>query len=359
MKSVLHPDGTIDLHTHALQGDNRLVTIDSGTGTGTLTAVTDGTRTVSTYTQDDTLIQETIRDIASGVLLSARQAIAFDANDQPTRWAYDNDPDDYSETLNGCCGIDSTRTRDGVTTTYTRDGLKRPKSAISQGITHTYTYGSKTLGGTVFPTVKITTTAGDLTLDQGTAVLDHAGNTLQQISPDLDGDATPESTTTTRDFATRTTTITYQNWMPVTQSRLDTANNIIESTTTTHDALRRPITQTHSRTGLVTTNYATSGQVASIDDHGRRTAYAYDSMGRRTATTLPDTTVTRTSYWPTGQEKATWGSQTNPTVKFYSPEGQLTELRTFRSANLALAPDESTGSYDATTSPGSVPNNRH
>ena len=563
LKSVLHPDGTIDLHTHALLGDNRLVTIDSGTGT--LTAVTDGTRTVSTYTQDDTLIQETIRDIASGVLLSARQAIAFDANDQPTRWAYDNDPDDYSETLNGCCGIDSTRTRDGVTTTYTRDGLKRPKTAISQGITLTYTYGSKTLGSTVFPTVNITATASGLILDQGTTVLDLAGNTLQQISPDLDGDATPEITATTRDFATRTTTtlnpdggttivthfadgqsksttgtattptyfthaihsqqgggeltsqvtaatgprkrsyqnlagrtlkstfddgtteialqthsydtlgrlvstkdadgvtqliaynpkgeayrrvidlnqngqidnadrttdtlqdvlatspigpalrtrtllydltnnpvtlsttyqspdgltthqetlgvaapatsmsasqldradgiwtdtttapdgtktsVTYQNWLTTTQSRLDNANNVIESTTTGHDALRRPITQTHSRTGLVTTNYATSGQVASMDDHGRFTAYSYDSMGRRTVTTLPDTTVTRTSYWPTSQVKASYGSQTTPTVKLYNPQGQPSELRTFRSANLALAPDEFTGNYDATT----------
>ena len=82
-----------------------------------------------------------------------------------------------------------------------------------------------------------------------------------------------------------------------------------------HDALRRPVTQTHSRTGLVTTNYATSGQVASIDDHGRLSAYSYDTMGRRTVTTLPDTTVTRTSYWPTGQVKATWGSQTHPTVQ--------------------------------------------
>jgi YD repeat-containing protein len=100
----------------------------------------------------------------------------------------------------------------------------------------------------------------------------------------------------------------------------------------------------------VTTYYdATNGQVTSIDDHGRVTSFAYDSMGRRISTTLPDTSVSHTSYWPTGQEKASWGSQTNPTVKLYSPEGQLTELRTFRSTNLALAPDETTGSYDKTT----------
>jgi hypothetical protein len=128
---------------------NLVTTIDKGEGT--LSGVTDGTRTVSTHTKHDTLIKEIVSDIASGVVLSTREAIAFDANDQVTRWAYDNDLDDFSETLNGCCGIDSTRSRDGIVTTYTRDGLKRPKTATSQGITLTYTYGTTTIGGTVFP----------------------------------------------------------------------------------------------------------------------------------------------------------------------------------------------------------------
>jgi RHS repeat-associated protein len=155
--------------------------------------------------------------------------------------------------------------------------------------------------------------------------------------------------TTTHPDGTKSN-INYQNWLPVTQSRLDTADNVIESTTLGHDALRRPETQTHSRTGLVTTHYdAANGQVTSTDDHGRVTSFGYDSMGRRIATTLPDTSVSRTSYWPTGQEKASYGSQTNPTVKLYTPAGQLHKLRTFRSTNLALAPDENTGNYDETT----------
>src|SRR5690606_22230172 len=77
-------------------------------------------------------------------------------------------------------------------------------------------------------------------------------------------------------------------------------------------------------------------------------SFGYDSMGRRVSTTLPDSSVTRTSYWPTGQVKAAWGSQTNPTVKLYDAQGQMVELRTFRSTNPALAPDETTGDYDAT-----------
>ncbi len=62
-----------------------------------------------------------------------------------------------------------------------------------------------------------------------------------------------------------------------------------------------------------------------------------------------DNSVTYTTYWPTGLEKASYGSQTNPTVKFYTAEGQLHKLRTFRSSNLALAPDENTANYDETT----------
>lgn len=563
LKSIQHPDSTVELHNHTQQGDNLVTTTDKGAGS--LSAVTDGTRTVSTFTKGDTLIKEVVSDIASGVVLSAREAIAFDADDQPSRWAYDNDIDDFSETLKGCCGIDSTRSRDGIVTTYTRDGLKRPKTAVSQGITLTYTYGRKSIGGTDFPTENVTATAGGLTLDKGTTVRDHAGNVIQQITPDLNGDGNPEITTITRDFATRTTTATnpdggttistdfadgqsksttgtataprfygysthaeqgggertstaptatgpwtrtyqnlagrtlkstfddgstelalqtntcdglgrlvsskdadnvtqlvaynakgeayrraidlnqngqidnddrvtdtlqdvvasspignvlrsrsiiydtannpvtvstsyrspdglttrqetlgvanpatstsassldradgswtdtitkpdgtkqtttYSNWLAVSTSSLNTENSPLETSTTSHDALRRPITQTHSRTGLVTTHYAANGQVSSIDDHGRITSFAYDSMGRRTATTLPDNSITHTSYWLTGQEKATWGSQTNPTVKLYSPQGQLVELRTFRSANLALAPDETTPNSDATT----------
>lgn len=570
--SIEYPDGTVALHSHALQGDNLVTTIDKGAGT--LSGVTDGTRTVSTHTKYDVLIKEVVSDIASGVVLSTKEAIGFDSYNEPTRWAYDNDLDDYSETLKGCCGIDSERSRDGIVTTYTRDGLKRPKIATSQGITLTYTYGSTTIGGTVFPTENVTATAGGLSLDRGTTVRDLAGNVIQQISPDLDGDGNPEITTIARDFASLTTTTThpddgtiittdyadgqsqsttgtatapvyytylthaeqggglvtgtastatglwnltyqnlvrrtlkttfhdgatelvlqthtydtvgrlisttdadnvttltayntkgeayrraidlnqngqidnadrvtdtlqdviadspigaairsttilydlnndpvtlsttyrtpdglttrqetlgvanpstsvrashtdrtdgswtdtttnpdgtkqtvqYTNWLPVTQSRLDTAANVIESTTTGHDALRRPETRTHSRTASAvitrTAYHGTTGLVVSITDDlttgaDRVTSFAYDSMGRRIATTLPDTSVTHTTYWPTGQEKASYGSQTNPTVKLYTAEGQLHKLRTFRSANLALAPDETTTGYDETT----------
>jgi RHS repeat-associated protein len=563
LKSVEYSDGTVELRRYQLQGGNRVETIDKGAGT--LAGVTSGTRTVNTYSSRDILIKEIVSDLASGVELSAREAIMFDSSGQPTRWAYDHNPDDYSETLYGCCGIDSERTRDGVVTTYTRDALKRPLTAVNNGVTLTYTYGSRVIGGTTFPSTNVTATAGSLSLDKGTTVHDHAGHEMRRISPDLDGDGTEEITTTVHDCAARTTTVTnpdggtivttdfadgqsksttgtatapsfhqyathaeqgggavsatgptangpwtrtyenlagrvlktsfaegtsetvlqtngydalgrvvsttdadgvtqllaynaegeayrqaidlnqngqidsadrvtdtledvvadspvgpavrtrsiiydlannpatvsttyqsvdglasrqeslgvatpavsarashldradgswtdtvtnpdgtksvtqYSNWLAVSTASLDTANVPLKGATTAYDALRRPTVRTDSRTGAVTTAYATNGQISSLDDHGRITAFAYDAMGRRVSTTLPDNSVTHTSYWPTGAEKAAWGSQTNPTVKLYDAEGRLHKLRTFRSANLGLTPDETTPGSDETT----------
>ncbi len=55
-----------------------------------------------------------------------------------------------------------------------------------------------------------------------------------------------------------------------------------------------------------------------------------------------------TSYHPSGQPAASWGTNTNPTFRLYDIEGRLVELRTFRSNNLALAPTASTPDYDKT-----------
>jgi YD repeat-containing protein len=316
LKSIERPNGTVELHSHALHGENLVTTIDKGAGT--LSGVTDGTRTVSTHTKHDTLIKEIVSDIASGVVLSTREAIAFDANDQVTRWAYDNDLDDFSETLNGCCGIDSTRSRDGIATTYTRDGLKRPKTAISQGITLTYTYGSTTIGGTVFPTENVTATAGGLTLDRGTTVRDLAGNVIQQISPDLDGDGNPEITTITRDFASRTTTTTHPDDGTIVST--DYADGQSQSTTGTATApvYHTYLTHTEQGGGLVTgtASTATGPWNLTYQNLASRTlkstfhdgttelvlqTNSYDTVGRLISTTDADNVTTLTAYNAKGE----------------------------------------------------------
>jgi RHS repeat-associated protein len=572
LKSIEYPDGTVQLYRYQLQGTNRIETVDKGAGS--VNGVTSGKRTVSTYTAGEVLIKEVISDIASGVELSAKEVIAFDANGKPTRWAYGHNPDDYSETLYGCCGIDSERSRDGIVTTYTRDALKRPITAVSNGVTLTYTYGKKTIGGVNYPTVSRMKTAGGLSQDLGAMVRDHSGKVVQRISPDLNGDGQPEVASIARDYTARTTTTTnpdggtvieidfadghaksvngtavkptawtyathaeqggglvtttfagdttstrwtksftnlhgeefkttapgtsgevitrldtcdnlcrviktadadgvttlfaydlegkryrtaidlnqngqidnadrvadtlrdvvatspigaairtrnviydlsnnpvtvatiyqstdglttrqeslgvanaatsvranpldridgewadvttapdgtktrveYQNWRPVSQARLDTADNVIEGATTGYDALGCVNANTQSRTAsavVTRTSYDAAGQVASVTEDltsgtDRVTSFGYDAMGRKISTTLPDGSISHMSYWPSGLEKAAWGSQTYPTVKAYSSQGELVELRTWRD-NPPGTPDETSTGFDKTT----------
>jgi RHS repeat-associated protein len=326
LKSIQHPDGTFTLHRHTLQGENRVETVD--TGTGSLSAVTDGTRTVSTYTKDDVLVSETTSDIASGIELSARQAVAFDSNDQPTRWAYDNNLEDFSETLNGCCGIDSERTRDGVLTSYTRDGLKRPKTATSQGITLTYTYGKKTINGTDFPSVTMTKSPLPVGEGQGegvqlgTTVYDHAGNVIEQITPDLNGDGTPETTSTTHNFAACTTstmnpdggtsvTTEYPDGQTLSTTGTAVPDSSQETTVGNNldgipEAVMKTVTTRPSGTAAgdqtTTTYQAIGGLTLATMLNGVTTAtYSYDSLARPVRVTDGDGVKQHTAYNAKGE----------------------------------------------------------
>jgi RHS repeat-associated protein len=113
-----------------------------------------------------------------------------------------------------------------------------------------------------------------------------------------------------------------------------------------------------------------------IDERGLTTRYSdFTATGTPRKTTFSDTTYSvttldaaarptkvethaaddtliatvNTTYHPDGSVAANWGTNTNPTYKLYDLHGLIKELRTFRRANLALAPDENTEGYDATT----------
>ena len=103
----------------------------------------------------------------------------------------------------------------------------------------------------------------------------------------------------------------------------------------TYDTLKRPSTTVDSRTGTTTTTYVstTCDAVRTVTDPGSRvTTFAYDSRGRRITTTLPDTTVAHTSYYPHNQVKATWGSQSYPTFITYDHAHRRKELHTWGTA---------------------------
>ena len=132
----------------------------------------------------------------------------------------------------------------------------------------------------------------------------------------------------------------------------------ISSTTNQYDTLNRLLSVTDSRTGTdgktTYSSFTESGTPLVTTQGVRVTSNVYDELGRVIQTTLPDrSSVTNTSYWPDGQIKAQWGSQTYPTLRTYNEQGQLITLYTYR--NLTTVPTNVTGAavtnwiYNATT----------
>ena len=125
--------------------------------------------------------------------------------------------------------------------------------------------------------------------------------------------------------------------------------------------MQRDLTVTNSRTGASTYDVDENG-LADVSESGKPlamknargdvTRYAYDILGRLTETQLPNHTtqkpsITHTSYWPTGQVKAKWGSQTNPIFNIYDEQNRLTTLRTYQT--LTTEPQSDTTGYATTT----------
>ena len=122
---------------------------------------------------------------------------------------------------------------------------------------------------------------------------------------------------------------------------INTVATVVSGKSYTYDALQRPLTITDSRTGTATYDVNADG-LSDVTESGKLlaekdaaslvTGYAYDIMGRVVTTTLPDTSVTRSAYYPNGKVKVTWGSQTYPTWNVYDDQGHLTKLHTWKTA---------------------------
>ena len=183
--------------------------------------------------------------------------------------------------------------------------------------------------------------------------------------PDASGIAT---TTVTQPDGTKVVQTRTHGLVTAVQNR-STTGTILTATTYGHDTLQRPITATVARTGTTTydlrnnaTGVLTPDGLADVTESGQplamrspanhTTAQTYDIMGRQTSTTLPDNTVTYTAYYPTGQVKVTWGSQTYPTWNVYDEQGRQTQLHTWKIApplTLASIPENPPGGSEVTT----------
>ncbi|MES2982818.1 MAG: RHS repeat-associated core domain-containing protein [Verrucomicrobiota bacterium] len=113
---------------------------------------------------------------------------------------------------------------------------------------------------------------------------------------------------------------TYTGGRMVSMASLATNNAVIESQSQAYDALNRPITSTHSRTGASTTNYLsnTSDVVKSVSDAGgRTTAFIYDVRGRQISVDAPNTPVDENN--PSGPKF------NNVTTTTYNPDSTVAE----------------------------------
>lgn len=157
--------------------------------------------------------------------------------------------------------------------------------------------------------------------------------------PDTSGVRT--RTVTAPDGTRTVTTVTHGLTTKVEELKTS-GTDVVHSTTYGYDALQRPLsvkdsghtgTMYYGATSATTANVSESGLPLSITDAaGNTTETGYDLLGRPVLKKLPDNSEINTAYYPTGQIKATWGSQTYHVFYVYDEAGRMVELHTWKTA---------------------------
>lgn len=175
-KSERRPDGTMSLHEYEVDGATNLTTVVwSGQPNGAGTAVTNGTKLVTLQGPLGNVISRTTVDIASDIITGSETFSDFDEFGRPGRVTYLDSTFKLFTYI--CCGVESETDRDGVTTTYAYDALKRRIGSYRNGIWHLNTLDAA--GRTLF-TQRQGTNASTIT--QASMVYDIAGRVLYQTN---------------------------------------------------------------------------------------------------------------------------------------------------------------------------------
>lgn len=147
--------------------------------------------------------------------------------------------------------------------------------------------------------------------------------TVTTIAPD------GTSAVSTYTFGRLTSTVRYD---------ASTPSNVLASTSYESDALGRQWKTTDARNGVTTYGFNDADQITAITNPPAATGQPslvvrtdYDSMGRATSVTQPDSTTVSTSFHPNGLVKRTWGSRTYPVEYAYDHQGRLTNMTTWQS----------------------------
>jgi len=138
MASVLYPDGTFTLYEYGTNATSRTNIVWHGQPGATYTNVIDGTKTVTVMGTAGQTLSISVYDISSGILTAQETYSNFDEWNRPGRVTHLDGT--YEDTVYGCCGPDSVTDREGVTTAYGYDALKRKTSETRNSISQLYTY---------------------------------------------------------------------------------------------------------------------------------------------------------------------------------------------------------------------------
>ncbi len=136
VKSVLNPNGTMELYTYAAYGSYKVETVYSGQPNVDGTSIVDGTRTVTTSDADGTLLERATYYIKEGEfdVLTRDDEYVYYENDLKRDYTVYR-LDGYESAYYNCCALDRTEDRDGTTTTYEYDGLKRLIASTRNSVT--------------------------------------------------------------------------------------------------------------------------------------------------------------------------------------------------------------------------------
>jgi RHS repeat-associated protein len=162
VQSVLNPDGTMQIYDYAQAVDgSQTNTVYSGQPNSGLTAIVDGTETITILGPVGQLVSRTQIDIASSITTSQETYGEYDEFNRPQSVTYLDGTSNI--TAYACCGISLTIDRDGVVTYYQYDAAKRQVATTRLGVTTTNALDSV---GNVLRSVRIGSDSSSVILSQ-------------------------------------------------------------------------------------------------------------------------------------------------------------------------------------------------
>jgi RHS repeat-associated protein len=136
VQSVLNPDGTMSVYSYSQATDgSETNTLSRGQPSIDQTSIVDGTIEVTVLGPVGQMLSRSVKDILSGAVLQQDIYGNFDSLSRPQLVTH---IDGTTETMQyACCGLDSTTDRDGATTQFSYDAMKRQIAAARLNVTTT------------------------------------------------------------------------------------------------------------------------------------------------------------------------------------------------------------------------------